>query len=344
MSGCPGDGKAAAAGVRGILLAGRAVPCDGSSSMAEIILHQYDRSPFARKIRAAFGIKGVSWRAADVAPLPPRPALSLLAGGYRRIPVLQLGADIFCDSNLIVRVLETLVPSPSLTPPGDTLSVPVSQWFEPRLFSAFSVLRFRRREDFQGIFASPEEAAAFSRDRAAFMLPMMDISKNAENAPTALAHVESVASYIEATLEHSGPFLQGAVPSHADLSAWHPFCWFKGSSAQRELLADHPRLWAWVDRIEAFGEGQRSPIELDQTLAIARQAEPRFCFEDARPSPIDPAQGTRVSVAPIDYGIDPVIGELVSIGREHVSVRRATPETGEVVVHFPRWGYRVLPA
>jgi len=312
--------------------------------MSEIILHQYDRSPFARKLRAAFGIKGVTWRSADVPSMPPRPALSLLAGGYRRIPVLQLGADIFCDSNLALRVLETLVASPPLTLPGDTLSIPVSQWFEPRLFSAFSVLRFRKREDLKGVFESPEEGAAFGRDRAAFMAPMMDISKNAENAPTALAHAASFAAWIEDVLGHAGDFLLGAAPSFADLSAWHPFFWFKGSSAQRELLADYPRLWAWVDRIEAFGEGQRSAIDPDQTLAIARAAEPCYRFADARPSPIDPALGTRVSVAPTDYGVDPVVGELVSIGRDHVSVRRATSETGDVVVHFPRWGYRVLPA
>jgi glutathione S-transferase len=312
--------------------------------MPEIILHQYDRSPFARKVRAAFGIKGATWRSADVPSMPPRPALASLAGGYRRIPVLQLGADVFCDSNLILRVLETLVPSSALVQPGDTLSVPVSLWFEPRLFSIFSVLRFRKREDFAGVFQSAEEGQAFSRDRAGFMVPMMDISKNAENAPTALAHAASFAAWVEGVLAHGGPFLHGAAPSHADLSAWHPFHWFKGSSAQRELLADYPLLWAWVDRIEALGEGQRTPIDDEETLAIARAAEPSYRFAEARPSPIDPALGTQVSVAPTDYGVEPVRGELVSIGPDHVSLRRATPETGDVAVHFPRWGYRVLPA
>ncbi len=61
--------------------------------MSEIILHHYGLSPFAEKVRTALGLKGLAWRSVDVAPLPPRPLLNALTGGYRRIPVLQVGAD-----------------------------------------------------------------------------------------------------------------------------------------------------------------------------------------------------------------------------------------------------------
>ena len=86
--------------------------------MSEIILHHYGLSPFAEKVRTALGLKGLAWRSVDVAPLPPRPLLNALTGGYRRIPVLQVGADIYCDTNVILPTLERLCPSPTLYPNG----------------------------------------------------------------------------------------------------------------------------------------------------------------------------------------------------------------------------------
>lgn len=51
-------------------------------------------------------------------PIMPKPDLMPLTGGYRRAPVLQIGADIYCDTQLMSRVLESLAPSPSLHPYG----------------------------------------------------------------------------------------------------------------------------------------------------------------------------------------------------------------------------------
>ena len=47
---------------------------------------------------------------ACTAPQAPsaRPLLSPLTGGYRRAPVLQVGADIYCDTNIILPALERL--------------------------------------------------------------------------------------------------------------------------------------------------------------------------------------------------------------------------------------------
>jgi glutathione S-transferase len=46
----------------------------------------------------------------------PKPDLLALTGGYRRTPNLQIGADIYCDTALIARVLDELQPSPTLYP------------------------------------------------------------------------------------------------------------------------------------------------------------------------------------------------------------------------------------
>ena len=69
----------------------------------EIILHNYPNSPFSEKVRVAFGIKGLSWRSVIQPVIMPKPDLIPLTGGYRKIPVMQIGADIFCDSQIILR-------------------------------------------------------------------------------------------------------------------------------------------------------------------------------------------------------------------------------------------------
>jgi glutathione S-transferase len=62
--------------------------------MTEMILHHYELSTFSEKMRVAFGLKNLAWRSVETLPAPPRPLLAPLTGGYRRIPVLQVGADI----------------------------------------------------------------------------------------------------------------------------------------------------------------------------------------------------------------------------------------------------------
>ncbi len=86
--------------------------------MAELILHHYDTSPFSEKIKKILAYKDLPWRAVEQPTIMPKPYLVPLTGGYRRIPVLQIGADIYCDTQLIARVLERLHPQPSIYPHG----------------------------------------------------------------------------------------------------------------------------------------------------------------------------------------------------------------------------------
>jgi Glutathione S-transferase, N-terminal domain len=48
----------------------------------------------------------------------PKPDLTALTGGYRKTPVLQIGADIYCDSQLIMRELERRYPSRAFIRPA----------------------------------------------------------------------------------------------------------------------------------------------------------------------------------------------------------------------------------
>src|SRR5262252_824558 len=80
--------------------------------MADIILHHYDVSPFSEKVRLLFGLKNLAWQSVIQPVIMPKPDLVPLTGGYRRIPVMQIGADVFCDSQVILAEIERRHPEP----------------------------------------------------------------------------------------------------------------------------------------------------------------------------------------------------------------------------------------
>ena len=84
--------------------------------MADIILHHYAASPFAEKVRIALGLKQAAWKSVDIPNVMPKPDLMPLTGGYRKTPVMQIGADIYCDTQLIMLELDKRLPAPGLCP------------------------------------------------------------------------------------------------------------------------------------------------------------------------------------------------------------------------------------
>src|SRR6185503_15011811 len=87
---------------------------NSGDAMSEVILHHYPLSPYAEKARTALGIKRLAWRSVIIPVIMPKPDLMPLTGGYRKTPVMQIGADIYCDTQLILRELERRFPEPSL--------------------------------------------------------------------------------------------------------------------------------------------------------------------------------------------------------------------------------------
>ena len=69
-------------------------------------------------MRVVFGLKNIAWTSVLISRIMPRPDLMPLTGGYRRTPVMQIGADIYCDTQCIIRELERRFPEPTLFPGG----------------------------------------------------------------------------------------------------------------------------------------------------------------------------------------------------------------------------------
>ncbi|MDP9412665.1 MAG: glutathione S-transferase family protein [Pseudomonadota bacterium] len=302
--------------------------------MTEILFHQYDSSPFSEKVRVCLGIKDLAWDAVDQPVVMPKPELVALTGGYRRIPVMQIGADIYCDSQLIVRELERRWPSPTLFPAGDRgLAGALALWSDRSFFQAAVTVIFGGLGD-----RLPE---AFVKDREELRGQPFDTAAMRRAMPHARSQLRAQVALLAEQLSDGRDFLTGEAPGLADANAYYNL-WFVRSAyppAARWFEEDEV-VRRWLDRVHMIGHGRRSQASREQALDRATSAAPL-------PASIDPMDelaelgGQEIHVAADDYGRDAVRGTLVGCSPFHVAIQREDARVGDVVVHFPRIGFTI---
>jgi glutathione S-transferase len=299
-----------------------------------VILHHFDQSPFAEKIRVVFGFKQIDWQSVRISRIMPRPDLMPLTGGYRRTPVMQIGADIFCDTQIIIRELEARFPEPTLFPDGNAgLPWALALWSDRSFFQNTVTLIF-------GTLAEkvPQD---FIEDRGRLRGSPFDVTAMTAAVPQMRDQFRAHLGWIEAQLGDGRDWLMGAF-SLADIHAYMNVWYVRAHLAEAEAwLAGFPLTLAWADRVRAIGHGTRREISPAEALDIAAGAQPQT---PPLADPGDPSgrrPGDRVSVTPDDYGKVPVVGEIVSLSAQHIAIRRQDERAGEIIVHFPRAGFHV---
>ena len=302
--------------------------------MTDIILHHYDTSPYAEKVRTGLGLKGLAWASVELPQIMPKPNLTALTGGYRKTPVLQIGADIYCDSQLIMRELERRHPTPSFYPAGRGAADALAWWAEKTMFLPAVSIAFAKRPE-----VLPK---GFLEDRAKFSGRNIDPVVMLAAVPNQLDQLRAHFDWLDQTLADGRSFLQGRAVGLSDLAAYHPVWYLRQNFGSVAAPLDgFPRLLSWAERVAAIGHGRRSPMTSEQALDVARTATSIAKASTDAKDPIGRKPGQVVSVTPDDTGRDPVIGELVTSGIDEIVIRRRDPAIGEVCVHFPRAGFVV---
>ncbi len=309
--------------------------------MAELIFHHYPTSPFSEKIRLILGYKQLAWKSVLIPSIMPKPDVLALTGGYRKTPILQVGADIYCDSALIADVLEHLQARPSIYPePGKGLARTIAQWADSTLFWAAMAHNLGPKgaaHMFAG--APPEAARAFGEDRKAMSAGMLRL-RPADAAAAYKSYLRRLSDMLD-----DQPFLLGQVPCIADFSAYHPL-WFTRvrTPVVADILQLTPAVLDWMDRMAAIGQGTMEKFDAASAIAVAAAAEPTrvghglltdSTFQDEHGIPL----GSRVTVTAESFGPEPTEGELMAATRTHYTLSRSDDRVGKVHVHFPRIGY-----
>lgn len=301
--------------------------------MADLILHHYPMSPFSEKVRAMLGYAGLSWQSVTVREMPPRPNLEALTGGYRKIPVAQDGADVFCDTRAIAREIAARANRPELVLED----------------SSEAVQAFVREADLEVFLAcvigasGPGMMVKLAKSTSTlnalrFLKDRISIGRTARvsamKPKQARARIREHLDRMEGMLDRD--FLFGDTPCIADFSAYHGL-WYVRDLAEHPVMKGYPKVNAWMDRIQAFGHGTVRGISQEDALDRARAADPRPIEAEGD----DPLLGRRVSIAPDDYARDPVVGTLVASSAHESVLRLENEGTGVLHLHFPKEGFRI---
>ena len=306
-----------------------------------LILHHYQDSPFSEKIRLALALKNLKWASVEMPAIMPKPNLTPLTGGYRRAPVMQIGADIYCDTSLILRELDARYPIQPLSLPGhEGLASIVGTWSDTRWFQASVAIVFGEIGD-----AIPQ---AFKDDRAALAGGSFDTDAMKAAAPLLRDQWRSQMMWIEERLRGgraagTGDWLISTKPGLVDVQAYMNIWFVKRnvSGFVEECFEFAPLTRDWFARLSEFEP--RSPEEVtgEEALAIAKAAAPRLTAATATYEPQGLVPGERVAIAPDDYGKDWVDGELVHADSQRIILQRRSDEAETLHIHFPRTGYLV---
>ena len=305
----------------------------------EVIYHNYPQSPVAEKVRVVFGIKGLSWRSVEIPRLPPKPFLTTLTGGYRRTPVMQIGADIYCDSLCIIHELELRFPTPTLVPTADTgLAWCLSRWTDGPLFDlAVKIVLGAAGDALDQDFAADRGRLYLGEDWAA------GLKQANQQLPHLVAQLRGPLSWLEAQLADGRTFLLGDAPGAVDAQLYYVVWFVRGRwNGGAAMLSEFPQLERWEKNVERIGHGTATTMSPEDAITRAANAESVTATGIEGVDPQGLAVGDNVTISPdVDGGEQPVSGTVRRADAITVAIDRISDDAGPVCVHFPRAGYRI---
>ena len=307
--------------------------------MNDLILHQYAASPFSEKVRCLLGYKQQAYRTVEIPVIMPKPDLMALTGGYRKTPVLQVGADIYCDTSLICRLIDRLFPDKPVYSNEQMATIgAAAHWTDTFLFKLSVAVAFQPKAlAGSDLFSDQATAEAFMADRADFSKGSTALGIELAIAePHWLLHIRRLDNQLS-----TADFLGGDAPNILDFSTYH-CCWFVyKNDVLKADLDKFPALSKWMQAMQAFGQGDAVAMTGQQAVDIANSSEIATEPKLATIAAEQLSLGDMVDVMPIDYGFQPTRGELLVASMEEIVVRRLDQRAGHVAVHFPRLGFQV---
>ncbi|KAL8693766.1 MAG: hypothetical protein Q9218_001462 [Villophora microphyllina] len=303
----------------------------------DIVLFHYSFSPYAKRIQP---------------PALPREDINALGVKYRRIPVMSIGRDIYCDTRLILQKLEEQFPSDTLgASQGDQKAL-------ERLLESWTIDG--------GVFSRaaqliPPEMPLLNdpkwvKDREDYMGRSWAKADIAKGRPEAITHMREFFGLAESTILADGRtwILNTERPSLADINAIWPFHWLVGmqGALPPSLLGKEkfPKVYAWIDRFnKAIKDAKTSApkvtalkgAEAIQHITQSEFAEPEGTVDAEDPLGLE--KGQYVESWPIDSGFSHRdSGQLVTLTRQEVVLKtQAKIGHKDIHIHHPRTNFRI---
>ncbi len=252
---------------------------------------------------------------------------------------MQIGADIYCDSQCIIRELERRHPTPSYMPASNQgLMWCLSRWTDGALFD----------QTVRHILGSAGDQLDkdFAADRGRLYLGenwAEALKKAHADLPHLVAQVRAPLSWLDGQLADGRKFLLGAAPAAIDAQFYHVVWFLRGRwSDGPSFLSEFTHLLRWEDNVRAVGHGTSSVMSPEEAIASAKKQTSIAQTGVAARDPQGLEVGLAVTICPdVNGGEQPVVGKIRFANAETVVIERTTEDIDTVCVHFPRSGYRV---
>jgi glutathione S-transferase len=298
--------------------------------MPDLILHHYPASPLSEKIRVILGLKKLSWCSVEIPNLPPKPDVMPLTGGYRRTPIMQIGADVFCDSQRILSELECRKPSKAN---NTGLVQIINRWCDDLFHPVVKV----------AITASSNELPnEFLEDRRKlFLNDYSDIESAKARIPYYTEQVRAQLAQAEISLKEQNGFLISSSASIADASLF-ALTWFirRRWKNGAKFLEGFPNICRWEESIKSIGHGTPTDMASEKALDIAKETETTFKAQIDADDIHSLSTGDRVSITPkANTGEKGVRGNVHIAEKNRISVLHKNDRVGTICIHFPKIGY-----
>jgi glutathione S-transferase len=298
--------------------------------MPDLILHHYPASPLSEKIRVILGLKKLSWCSVEIPNLPPKPDVMPLTGGYRRTPIMQIGADVFCDSQRILSELECRKPSEAN---NTGLVQIINRWCDDLFHPVVKV----------AITASSNELPnEFLEDRRKlFLNDYSDIESAKARIPYYTEQVRAQLAQAEISLKEQNGFLISSSASIADASLF-ALTWFirRRWKNGAKFLEGFPNICRWEESIKSIGHGTPTDMASEKALDIAKETETTFKAQIDADDIHSLSTGDRVSITPkANTGEKGVRGNVHIAEKNRISVLHKNDRVGTICIHFPKIGY-----
>lgn len=199
--------------------------------MSDFVIHGVIGSPFVRAVLMGLEEKGRGWRLQPLAPGASKSPEYLARHPFGRVPAVEHDGFQLYETQAVLRYLDRIEPEPPLTPP------------DPR--------QAARMDQIMGIndwylFAHASAPIGFPRVVAPRIGFPADSSKVAEALPRARVCIGEIARLLDGQ-----PFLAGDALSLADLMVAPQLSLLMECEEGQDLMAPHPALSAWLERMEA---------------------------------------------------------------------------------------------
>jgi len=153
-------------------------------------------------------------------PVLPRPDVKALGINYRRIPLMSIGRDVYCDTRIILQKLEQLFPEGAI---GASQS---DHKALQKLLEVWAVDGgiFNRASQLIPASMPLLNDPKFTKDRQDFSGRSWEKSKIEANRPEALAHIRNAFDLLETTLlsDDRDWILKTEGPSLGDIEGMRP--------------------------------------------------------------------------------------------------------------------------